>query len=286
MELFRALAVLAEPPNEKFESLAIALRLGDVPDEAEYTELFLLQLYPYASVYLGNEGMLGGEARDRIAGFWRAIGLTPPEEPDHLAVMLAMYAQLIEHEEQASSTKAREAWQRTRSTFLWEHLLSWLPFYLDKVELMTTSSFYSHWASILRAALLREAQAFHDSMRPSIHHVDVKPISDPRQDGADAFLDSLLAPARCGFILARKDISNTANQSGFGSRIGDRKFMLKALLEQGAPATLLGLASTATDWAKQPEQRHQLLGPIAAHWSSRATESGVLLRELAFEANP
>ena len=36
--------------------------------------------------------MLGGEARDRIAGFWRALGLVPPPEPDHLAVMLGLYA--------------------------------------------------------------------------------------------------------------------------------------------------------------------------------------------------
>jgi TorA maturation chaperone TorD len=58
------------------------------PQAHEHTEVFGLQLYPYASVYVGPEGMLGGEARDRIAGFWRVLRLTPATEPDHLATLL------------------------------------------------------------------------------------------------------------------------------------------------------------------------------------------------------
>jgi hypothetical protein len=76
--------------------VADLLDLGPLPGEAEYTELFLFQLTPYASVYLGPEGMLGGEALDRIAGFWRALQQEPPVEPDHLAVMLGFYARLME----------------------------------------------------------------------------------------------------------------------------------------------------------------------------------------------
>src|ERR1044072_3466050 len=81
MELFRALAVLAEPPVAEAARVAEALELGAVPEAAEYTEVFIFQLYPYASVYLGEEGMLGGEARDRVGGFWRVSGGRPPAEP-------------------------------------------------------------------------------------------------------------------------------------------------------------------------------------------------------------
>ena len=63
-----------------------------------HTDLFVFQLQPYASVYLGAEGMLGGEARDRIAGFWRALGASPPSEPDHLATMLALLRRSGERE--------------------------------------------------------------------------------------------------------------------------------------------------------------------------------------------
>ena len=90
MELFRALAVFAEPPTVKAARVAEAPELGELPTADEYTEVFVFQLYPYASVYLGAEGMIGGEARDRVAGFWRALGQMPPAEPDHLSVMLAL----------------------------------------------------------------------------------------------------------------------------------------------------------------------------------------------------
>src|SRR5918912_4061024 len=102
MELFRALAIFAEPPTAKAERVAEALELGRLPGAEEYTETFIFQLPPYTSVYLGAEGMIGGEARDRISGFWRAIGETAAAEPDHLSVMLALYAQLAELEDEES----------------------------------------------------------------------------------------------------------------------------------------------------------------------------------------
>ena len=116
-ELFRALGSLVEPPTPAGQRVADLLDLGPLPGEAEYTELFLFQLTPYASVYLGPEGMLGGEARDRIAGFWRALQQEPPAEPDHLAVMLAFYARLTEEEAGSDGSRARGALQRARKAF-------------------------------------------------------------------------------------------------------------------------------------------------------------------------
>ena len=133
MELIRALAALVEQPSPEHAVLATTLDLGEPPTGAEHSELFDFQLYPYASVYLGSEGMLGGEARDRIAGFWRALGETPPTEPDHLAVMLAFWAQLEESESGAVEAAAAARWRHVRSAYLFEHLASWLPVYLEKL---------------------------------------------------------------------------------------------------------------------------------------------------------
>jgi len=124
MELFRALGALAEPPAPEHRTLAAALGLGEPPAAADHDDLFTFQLYPYASVYLGAEGMLGGEARDRIAGFWRALGQSPPAEPDHLSVLLALYAQLSDLEAAAGEPAASERWRHARKALLWEHLLS------------------------------------------------------------------------------------------------------------------------------------------------------------------
>src|SRR5829696_2879759 len=99
MELFRALAVFAEPPDRPGAArVAEALGLGALPGVSAYTDLFVFQLYPYASVYVGPEGMLGGEARDRVAGFLAALGHDVPAEPDHLSLLLGAYAWLCEAE--------------------------------------------------------------------------------------------------------------------------------------------------------------------------------------------
>src|SRR6266508_147722 len=91
-ELFRALGAMCEPPEPAHQRIVEALGLPGRADPADHTELFVFQLVPYASVYLGPEGMLGGEAADRVAGFWRALRLAPPPEPDHLVGLLGLYA--------------------------------------------------------------------------------------------------------------------------------------------------------------------------------------------------
>ena len=160
MELLRALGALAEDCGPAQQRIAAGLGLGEL-DAAEYTELFSFALYPYASVYLGAEGMLGGEARDRVAGFWRALGLVPPQEPDHLATMLALYAQLVERAAAEEDELRRAAIERARAAFFWEHLASWLPVYLSKARTLARGA-YLHWADLLARALENEAHALED----------------------------------------------------------------------------------------------------------------------------
>ena len=83
VELLRALTVLAEPPGPAHARVADALGFSEAPAASDFGDVFLFQLYPYASVHVGAEGMMGGDARQRVAGFWRALGRTPPAEPDH-----------------------------------------------------------------------------------------------------------------------------------------------------------------------------------------------------------
>ena len=65
-------------------------------------------------VYLGAEGMLGGAARDRVAGFWRALGLVPPAEPDHLAALLGLAAALADASATSASPRRAAARRGTR----------------------------------------------------------------------------------------------------------------------------------------------------------------------------
>src|SRR6202011_5683967 len=93
-ELLRALGAVPDSPAAA-RCVGPALGLDPVSD-AEHTEAFVLNCPPYAAIYLGPQGAIGGEGADRVAGFWRAIGIAPPAEPDHLAALLGLYARLGE----------------------------------------------------------------------------------------------------------------------------------------------------------------------------------------------
>jgi TorA maturation chaperone TorD len=282
MELWRALAVLAEPPGPEHVRVAELLRLPGRPDPAEYTELFILQLPPYASLYLGGEGMLGGEARDRVAGFWRALGRVPSAEPDHLTVMLALYAALAEQEPDEPDPARRALAGAGRGAWLWEHLACWLPPYLAKVRELAPPC-YRAWAATLEELLLRELAS---SGRPRIlplHLRAAPPLPDPRIEGAAAFVQGLLAPVRSGVLLVRAELARAARETGLGHRIGERRRVLEALLAQDAARTLTWLEAEARAWARRHRRYQEATGPIADFWAARAEAAAALLRRLAEE---
>lgn len=274
MELFRALALFAEPPQKESARVAEALELGALPTESEYTETFLFQLYPFASVYLGAEGMMGGEARDLIAGFWRALSLTPPAEADHLSVMLALYAQLAERD-----TLRREPWHKARKAFLWEHLLSWLPLYLQKLDDIAPN-FYRRWGETLSQALCDEIETVGRQGQLPLHLRQSFGLVDPRQSETEEFLQSLLAPARSGMIITRADLARASLKLGLGLRMGERRFILKSLFNQNARATLDWLLTETAAWQERHQESREMLGAIAAAWLERVEDAAKLLEEL------
>jgi TorA maturation chaperone TorD len=284
MELFRALAVLAEPPERPGAArVAEALGLGGLPTAADYADVFVFRLYPYASVYLGAEGMMGGEARDRVAGFVAALGQTPPPEPDHLALMLGTYAWLSEAEGAAGDARARESLRRARRAFLWEHLLSWLPVYLDKLE-QVAPPFYRSWGRTLRAALDAEAESLGAQDALPLHLREAAGLADPRQTSSEEFLKTLLAPARTGVILLRDDIARAARDLDAGVRAGERLFALRSLMGQDAAGALGRLAAEADAWGNLHRRRLDAHGRVAGWWAERADSTAALLRELEAEA--
>lgn len=282
MELFRALAVLAEPPRPETARLAELLELPAVPEAWEYTELFVQQLYPYASVYLGQEGKLGGDARDLIGGFWRALGEIPPPDPDSLSLLLGLYAHLAELERDATDAQPRAAWRRVRVALLWEHLLSWLPLWLDKLDQIAPPS-YRAWGQLLGAALSAEALALEADL-PSelpLHLRDVPVLAAPEAGLGEVFLENLLAPVLTGVIVTRSDLAVAASELKLGLRAGERRYALRALVGQDAGAVLDWLGDQARSVATQFGAGPALVGQF---WAARAQHAEDVLRAAAAQA--
>ena len=277
-DLLRALGVFAEPPGPQHPRLADVLGLP-APTGGEWTEAFVVQLVPHASIYLGPEGMLGGEAAERIAGFWRALHQPVPADPDHLAALLGLYASLIEAQYAEPAGPHQVLLTHARAALLHEHLLSWLLTYTHAMSDVAHEP-YVAWAGLLREAILGEAGEVGVPEKPPVH-LRVAPPPGTADGSLDVMLDGLLCPARSGLILTRGHLAGLARDGELGLRVGDRRRVLRALLEQDPTTTLGLLADRARHWEVRHRTDEPLAGPIATRWAERAGTTADLLRAAA-----
>lgn len=266
-EALRALAVLLEPPGPEHAAIAAALELPGSPGPDEHTAVVVFQAYPYASVYLGAEGMLGGEARDRIAGFWRALGGEPPAEPDHLSLLLGGIADLADMAPASS----------VRGALFWEHVASWVPPYLATVRRIG-GAFHAAWADLLARVLAELAGEIGPPLRLPLALRAAPPLVAPAS--LDELLAVLLAPVRTGFVVVRDDLHRAAAELGLGLRAGERRFALRTLLAEDPAAVLGWLAGEARAQAAALPA----LPPITAWWVARAGAAAAWLDDLAASA--
>ena len=268
-EVFRAVGALAEHPSRQ---VAWALGIDDDLDPADHTEVFAFHALPYASAYLGGDGMLGGEAAARVAGFWRAVGYTDPQPPDHLAALLGLYAGLGESHDVASEPARRKMLDQARQALLWEHLLPWVGVFADVVRMSGVRP-WEVWADLIGEVMEEETAriATDDGLAVPRHLAEAPPPIDE-----DHEIAHLLAPVRSGIVLTRRDLSQAGRAMGLGIRMTGRLPTLEALLGQEPRAISSWLADHARQWEEQHRDRP---GPalINRFWAERAARTATVL---------
>ncbi|MFM8944473.1 MAG: molecular chaperone TorD family protein [Actinomycetota bacterium] len=275
-ELLRGLGALCERPQPDHARIADALDLPPLGDPVDEAATFLFEVYPYASVHLGDEGMLGGEARSRVTGFWVALGLEPPTESDHLASLLGLLASLADLEAAEVDAARRVLRREARKALLWEHVLSWTTPFLHAVERVGTEHQVA-WAGLLRATLVAEALEFGAP--------DLPPVALRAAVQADDPLTLATAPVRTGVVLTRTDLVRGARALGVATRRGDRAFALRAMAEQDPMGTGAWLAAEAASQAARFRGEPTALAPVAHWWAERAeTTARMLTEEVATDA--
>ncbi len=284
-ELLRALGAVADSPAAA-RCVAPALGLDPVSD-AEHTDAFVLNCPPYAAIYLGPQGAIGGEGADRVAGFWRAIGIAPPAEPDHLAALLGLYARLGEAAAGAQRPATAAALAQSRAVLFWEHLWPWLPGYLDAVTDLAVPSL-TGWAGLTRRALAAESGDLPPCPRQPLALREAPPATQPAAGpagsddpaGPSDLVELVTIPVRSGLILTQRRLAEGAGRAGVGFRIGERRFALRAMLDQDPRATVAWLAGEADRW----QQRHRDRDPgdgVTGWWAARAAQTARVLRAYA-----
>ncbi len=272
MELLRALGALCERPEAGHQTVATAVGL-DCPTPAQWHSTFVQRYYPYGSVYLGAEGFLGGDVRAAAAGVFSVVGATVPAEADHLTVLLDGLAEATQR-----------GWTPVSATLLWEHLLPWTIPYLDRVAMDGAGPFRA-WATLLTTALMSLAEQLdrpQTPLRVVTHHVGGLP--DPRIDGNLDLVQAVLAPARLGAIVTRDDLLDAADDLVLAPRMGERRYLLRALLQQDPSGTLAWLADHALAAARRCDAWPTDVAHLAGWWRGRAQTSADLLGDLSRSA--
>ena len=277
-ELVRALGAitLAPPPSSDILCDAVGLRRIS---GAEHTAAFILAAPPFAAIHLGAEGKLGGEALDRVEGFWRALGQRPPDQADHLGVLLMSYAALRE------AAPASAAASRAAESLFHEHIWSFAPGYLSAVATLGQGP-VTAWAELTLLALQAERAAVwspagHQALPLALRSA---PPPLPAAAAFDEVLDAAVTPACSGIILTQAELTQGAAEIGVGYRRGERRYALRAMIEQDKAQTLSWLGGLAERW----EARHAVAygGTVTGQWwSRRAACSSRVFASMAREAS-
>jgi hypothetical protein len=276
-ELARVLGAITLSPPPASDVLCDAAGLPRISG-AGHTAAFVLLAPPYAAIHLGPEGKLGGEGRDRVEGFWRATGQRPPGEADHLGVLLMSYAGLRE----LSATVPAAA--RAGRALFREHIWSFAPGYLSAAATLGIGP-VSVWARLTLEVLQAERDIQERPEDQAVLPLALREAPAPLSAAAsfDEVLDAAVTPACSAMILTQPELAAGAARLGVGYRRGERRYALKAMVEQDKAAALGWLGELAGQWASRHTAAY---GATAAGrwWSQRARHTSRVLTTMAREA--
>ncbi|WP_456401086.1 TorD/DmsD family molecular chaperone [Persephonella sp.] len=117
----------------------------------DFTTIFLLNVYPYESVFIHDEGHINPTVTNPTFMFYKDAGYTIDMNktralsPDHIGVEMEFMMNLINEEieaEREGDTKAVERLRSIQKNFLEKHLGYWGPIYLMAARDMAETPFY------------------------------------------------------------------------------------------------------------------------------------------------
>lgn len=292
--------VAKEPDEELVSALASvpAFREHLQPEAvARHTDVFVLNVHPFASVYLEPDGALHGRRAAFTSDVLRALGLRVEAREgmaaDHVSVVFDALAALLERQADAAVEVEAERAAHAQRTLLREHLLPWAPAMLGAVE-RADDGLYRALARSLRETLRRHVArlAGGEVQQPAQAAPATSPVGEPDGGPGDGSGDGsaerpaedpspppsqdaeepfawLAAPSRCGTYFGRDDLARIASEAGLSARVGGRRFVLREL-------------ARATDGDRSA---HRLREALAAFVERRRDELTSWCRDLPSDAD-
>lgn len=287
LPLVRALPGLAEwIPAEVNEDMVAA----------DHHHLFRFNLFPYQSIFLDAEGLLGGAESDRVRRSYRLCGFAVEEDgnPDHIGHELNLMAFLCGAErdawEDGEAETARHMRQRQRD-FLQSHLLLWIfpltvgvrrqgqRFYGALADL-TLELIHDHALALERDGALPEATAFRLPDPPA--------LLKKNKTGLKEIAAYLVTPPYAGLFISRDAIGQLGRELEIPRGFGDRQQTLVNLMRSAAqydafPALLEALQEMVREWAvaySDQQDKMPELAPFCRLWQARVEKTARLLANM------
>jgi hypothetical protein len=162
-----------------------------------------------------------------------------------------------------------------------EHIWSWAPAYLAALADLGVAS-VAAWAQLAAEVLAHERSELRP---PGRLPLALREAPDaPCAADLDDLLDGLVTPVRSGIIVSQHDLQRCASAIGVGFRRGERRFAIKAMLEQEPAGALAWFAGAASGWAR----RHAAQGddPVSRWWAARANALAAQLEAMRPAPSP
>jgi TorA maturation chaperone TorD len=264
-----ALADALRPPADE-EGLR-ALRV-------EYSRLLLMEVPPYASIYLDAPPVIGGEAGQRLEALLAAAGrplasLERAAGADHAG----LYLRALATAERAGDVAP-----------LLGEALGWLPQCLTALARADADGWYGGLATLTAHALRECARAAPVAPAGLDVRRDEAPTA-PEDDSLRAIARWLSTPAWSGWFLSRHDLRALAAPFGAPTGIVERERMLEQVFEASAldertPELLEALLALLAGWRTASEEWRIALPPawsgVLAPWHSGLDHTHALLSSM------
>lgn len=261
---------LYEPQARQIENARTVLGLDAAGIEAgalatAYADLFLLNVYPYASVFCEPHGEMNGARAQTMERMYAEFAFAPDAlirvgAADHIGVMLDFLGA-------AGDAVALSL------------LLDWAPVLCLAVEREPGANpFYRALARETRQRLFLHARAagFLDSPRDQ-----GVPLASDDENSLSAVVQFFLTPARCGVFMSRARLGHMARRCGqrlpFGSRVDVAYALFRSMGADGQVdallnelrAELVAWRSVYTAWTRECAAWQ----PFAAIWLERTARA-------------
>jgi len=277
--------------NDEFAAL-INISLDESRDGSEHYQLFIHNVFPYETIFLGDDGLLGGTITEKVAAFYRRIGFqsASDESADHISSELEAMAYLCFAELDAVEDHIPHQIHRIHQLqrrLLDEHLLRWLPAFVIAVEQQTHTVYTEIVRQSFDLVCKHRLQLGDDLMAATDTFSLAEPFDllDNEKTSLRDIARYLLTPAHTGFFLSIDDIRGIGAAFRVPHGFGKRQQILTNLLRTASdydvfPDVIQQFKQIAAGWQAQFSAMQALPTQIQRVWISRLEATDALLDQI------